>query len=1160
MPDRPRPPDALLLAFAERVLGDRLDGAERTLEDYLADYPGHESWIAREYARLRGAAVDGTAHSADDEPTPRTLGGYELVREVARGGQAVVHEAFDPRLKRRVAVKVLRVDPDFGAVALARFTREAELTARLDDPAICPVLGTGVGDGVAWIAMRFVDGRTLADELANRRAAHRAEADDALLGWFETMLRALHRAHALGIVHRDLKPGNLMVDADGRPVIVDFGLARADDAGGVPTRTGDRLGTPAYMAPEQIRGEPSDARTDVHAMGVALFELVTLRHPFVGERATTTTPSREVVYRSILESDAPDARRAAPAGRRAVSRELAAVLARAMAKDPRRRYPTAADFADDLARLRRGEPVSARPVGPVRRTFAWSRRRPLAAVALALAALSIVGALVGSLAFLAALRGERDATRRALRTTRALALSTAAREETRDSPIRGLVLALASLDAEPSEGALTALHGAWADAREQASWQPELAQVLDLRVLPDGHRVAFLSRSGAVWLADADAPDAAPLELARLPTPVAELAPHPDGERFAVVADGGLWLVSTATPGRSANLVPAGSSLRAVCIAPTGDRLATGDAHGELALRDSTGAVVEQPALPRDMPAPVERVGWSPDGRHVLAMLGDGTAHFVRLADGDHAEWQLGTPETLGFRFLGDGRLVTTTTVEDGTARVFGLRIQDPTDGSYGVMRGIGACEVFDVTPDGLCIAAGGHSYQAAVVDLRIPAKYPIGDHTGAVRDLRFGADGRLVTASEDHVVRVIGPGAAPVRELHGHDNHVVHVRFLGDGRVVSADLDGAIRVWARHAAGDLDLGGDGTWSGRAFVRPGHGEIVVVLRGALGVVPADRSGPPRRIELPVTTPILVDFDPAGRHAIASAEDGHAYVIDLMDGAVTDLGAHCPFGLVAALGAERFATLDVDCVRCFDAAGIPSAAPIAFAAAPSAIAAAPARGRFAVGDLGGTVRMFARDGSELAHGAIPDQVGGLRFLDDGTHLAAQRRSGDAFLLAPGVNGSLATAQLDHGGAMVLDMDTAPDGSLATAAVDGFVRVFDRDGRPTARFRAGRGTAAALAFAPHGDRLAVASGRGEVALFAPDGALLLRYASLPQAPKRLAFTPDGATLLASGLVDRITAWPTVPDVLRSQARSRLHRQLTARERDRLAPLLDEPVPPR
>jgi formylglycine-generating enzyme required for sulfatase activity/tRNA A-37 threonylcarbamoyl transferase component Bud32 len=382
--------ERIAAAFAIAYLEDAAEGRVRTLEQYQALHPGHEDLIAREWARL--AATTRTADGPDLPERGRAFGPYRIDGEIARGGQAIVFEAFDPRVGRKVVVKVLRAQASVSESAIRRIRMEATILAGLDHPAICPVYDAGIEDGRPYLVLKLVDGTSLAARLAAHREAGEgpSAADVATAVRFvEEIARALHQAHERGIVHRDFKPGNVMVTPEGRPVVLDFGLARILDAD-TPrlTRTGDVVGTPAYLAPEQIAGDPArvDRRADVHALGLVLAEMITLERAFAAE-------SHEELLRQIRERPLSDPRRLNPA----VTRDLALVVATATSKDPELRYRTALDLAEDLRRVAAGEPVVVRRAGAFAKAASFARRNPAAALVMVLVPLVLSAAILVTL-------------------------------------------------------------------------------------------------------------------------------------------------------------------------------------------------------------------------------------------------------------------------------------------------------------------------------------------------------------------------------------------------------------------------------------------------------------------------------------------------------------------------------------------------------------------------------------------------------------------------------------------------------------------------------------------------------------------------------------------------------------------------------------------
>ncbi|MBK8095946.1 MAG: serine/threonine protein kinase [Planctomycetes bacterium] len=353
-----------LCDFLGECAGDLQAGRLRPLRHYLQRYPGHVEAIAREYLAL----IDG--HVSSVATLPR-IGRYELLGELARGGQGRVHLARDPAVGRFAAIKILDLAGSTDAARRARFRREVAVAVQVDHPFLCHLFEADVDHEPPFAAMEFVPGKTLADVIAEpegqavrgpvapRNAAERADS----LRFFIKVARAMHAMHDAGIVHRDLKPANLMVTPDGDPRVLDFGLAAPVDAIGTITLTDALLGTLPYMAPEQLRADGHiDARTDVFALGVTMFEAFTRTRPFAGASPATRL---EAITRGVPWM----LMRRLPA-------DLRAVLGRALAPERDDRYASGADLAFDLQCLLEHRPVRARPIGPVRAAARWCRRHP----------------------------------------------------------------------------------------------------------------------------------------------------------------------------------------------------------------------------------------------------------------------------------------------------------------------------------------------------------------------------------------------------------------------------------------------------------------------------------------------------------------------------------------------------------------------------------------------------------------------------------------------------------------------------------------------------------------------------------------------------------------------------------------------------------------
>ncbi len=297
--------------------------------------------------------TDANAESACEAVTAAAVfvlprfGEYEGLEQAGRGGMGVVYKAWNPRLKREEAVKVIRAGAFAGPQERGRFRLEAEAAARLDHPNIVPVFGAGECEGMLFLAMRWIDGGTCAALLRGGPLPPREAAR-----LMAKVARAVQYAHERGILHRDLKPANILLGRDGEPHVADFGLAKHMDGEEEMTLTGAVLGTPGYMAPEQARGEKElTAAVDIFGCGAVLYALLTGRPPFPWHG--------KIGLAREEEADAPPPERLNPA----VDLDLSAVCMKCLEADPRRRYATAAEVADDLERYLSGERTMARPLG-----------------------------------------------------------------------------------------------------------------------------------------------------------------------------------------------------------------------------------------------------------------------------------------------------------------------------------------------------------------------------------------------------------------------------------------------------------------------------------------------------------------------------------------------------------------------------------------------------------------------------------------------------------------------------------------------------------------------------------------------------------------------------------------------------------------------------
>jgi serine/threonine protein kinase len=358
----------------------------------------YESVINR--TTLPPADADATQVTGVSFQCKPSVPGYEIVAVLGRGGMGVVYQAKQVALNRMVALKMILSGGHASAQRLHRFRTEATAVARLQHPSVVQIYDIGDLDGQPYYSMEFVAGGSLDQQLAKALLPPRQAAQLLL-----QVAQAMHHAHQNGIVHRDLKPANILLTGskDSAPKIADFGVAKLLDEDG-PSLSGEPMGTPSYMAPEQALGRKQDQgpAIDVYALGAILYEMLTGRPPFRGESTLDTLEqvcSRDPVAPSQLQPGCP--------------RDLETICLKCLRKEPDRRYPSAQELALDLQRFLQDQPIHARPTPPWERVLKWTKRKPAVAASVLLSAAAIIALLVVWIVFTAQLGRERDVARAA---------------------------------------------------------------------------------------------------------------------------------------------------------------------------------------------------------------------------------------------------------------------------------------------------------------------------------------------------------------------------------------------------------------------------------------------------------------------------------------------------------------------------------------------------------------------------------------------------------------------------------------------------------------------------------------------------------------------------------------------------------------------------
>jgi len=1094
---------AVRFAFLERYWNDHRRGCLRAADDYAREFPGFEAIVRREFERLLNRRGDPHAVGVD------RIGPYLLIREIGRGGQAVVYQARDPELDRTVALKVLRVGPAFHRRSLERFVREARVASRLEARGICPVYAAGEENGLAWIAMRYVPGETLVAYL-QRDLRSRREC----LACLVSVLRTLHVAHGAGVIHRDLKPSNIVLGPDG-PVVLDFGLAQSQADPSQATLTGEQIGTPAYMAPEQIRGDAVDRRVDVYACGIVAYEMLAGTHPF-------DAPTRELMVRRKLDEPAPRLS--------GVPSALRTVIATALAPNPEQRYSTAAAFADDLERFARGQPILARRPSAVRRAILWARAHK----ALTALLVSLVWALAVSLLLLFLVQDEQRRTRDSLRRSRALALAGAAMEEGRDDPQLGLLLALRAYDTSALPESLSAVYRCWDSMRVVCELQGDGTPVSATALL-DSERVLCGYEDGHVRMFSGagDARDLSP-HAGRVTAIVADSL-----GRSATAGSDGVVVVRDHNGARRARF-DLGASVQALALARD-DALLCGTEDGAV----FEASMVRPEARPRELwhgTAGIVRLLKAPSGAGLLALTRGREAVVLDRSGHVRRRWQ--TDMSTAAAYLGDGESVVTTRIFPDASR--GLYVVDLTGSRVREVPRLFPIAGIATGPDGR-VAVGGGAGLAMVLDLERGTSVPLRGHSHSVPFLEFDADGYILTGSFDHTLRVFGPSGNPRQVFRGHRAPVTHASFVNDAsRVLSASRDGTVMLWDRRGPGELDLGRH-RWAGRAFASEDGSTIAVVVEHGVLLLPRSGDKQPVRLRAREARPLHVSF--AGDRVLVVLETGRAGLFDRKGNHLGTCPRHVlfPSSLLVDGGRAVVTNLGRELLK-WDESGELTR----FTGHDAPICVVATAGDIVVtGDTEGGAKLWHTSG--VLRADLNRHDGPVAAVAASSRGLVASAGADGRVRVYGSDGSLLANCEGHSGA-VSHLEFSRDGRLLlTVSEDATARVFRVDGTPVATLRGHTGALEVASLAPGGDRIATVGRDGRVLLWSIDGTRLVELPRLSRPAHHIEFTPDGRELLVSGLGDRVCLWPLDPAELLARARARCCRTMTKAEAVRFATLL-------
>jgi WD40 repeat protein len=1026
---------------------------------------------------------------------PRHIGHYRILRLLGAGGMGAVYEAEQDNPRRTVALKVVR--PGFASPPfLKRFHHESQILGRLHHPGIAQVYEAGLAeDGQPCFAMEFVSGLPL-DEFARLQAR-------TLPARLELMARvcdAVQHAHDQGVVHRDLKPANILVEESGQPKVLDFGVARAAGAdlltGAGLTQTGQLLGTPSYMSPEQVTGDPgaTDHRADIYALGVILFELAAHRLPYrLEDRPLVETA------RLILEEDSPRLGSLNPEMRG----DVETIVAKAMEKDRARRYQSAADLAADLRRWPNHEPILARPASALYhlRKFAW-RHRNLVAGVLATGLALLLGLVGTSLFAIAEARQRGQAEENARQAQRsALAANQEKSEALYQAYRASLAAASAALEVHDVADAARHLESAPEDLRgwEWAHLRNRLDDSLSKIALPGaGNR--FRMVEGGMLISS------------------------PDQLRVGVFTSAGLRI--TDLEGSEQGTVPIGPNGGVhVNVTQTSRGLRVAAWLGDTAfdLLDEAGRVLCHVVVPENKGP--GNVLASPDGARLCVKLTGAhnpIAVFNAKSGKRSAVCEGHSDEVWTFAFSPDSSLLASGS-EDRTACLWDSGTGDPLATCQGHTSKV-LSVAFSLDGQRLLTASADGTVRQWDTKTGVEVEPPYDRHSGEVFSAVYSPDGQLVaSAGEDRTIRVWrSTGRQDVAVLHGHLGRVIQVAFAPGGRLLASlsrlspyvsKGDDTVRVW--------DVASEAT--------------LPVLRGHTNYVYPVAFSPDGRWLASGSWDKTVRFWDAASGEPCASLPQQSFVLDLAFG---------PDGGWLAVGCQQGNQLQIwDWVTAHVRQKIPlpsgtrfyslSVSPDGTRVAATVQDEKTFAIRFVVYDIASGKPLCTNDGRSLS------------YSPDGRYLAVEAADGKTVLLMDERTHETIAGLHGHESRVFKAEFSADSHLLAACSEDRTVRVWERASDGWREFGANHGKATvltghtdevyAVAFHPKGTRLATGGRDGAVWLWdLRRGQDVVRLPGHKAYVWSLAFTPDGTTLASGSGDGTVRLWDTAPLKVRYNAR--------------------------